>query len=98
MMTHRTRLALLMIALFTAALTAARAPATITFSEHIAPIVFQSCATCHRPDGAAPFALVSYADVTRRAKQIAKVTNQRIMPPWHAESGSYPFKDERRLT
>lgn len=83
----------------TAAPTSAPSAANaVTFSEHIAPIVFQNCATCHRPDGAAPFALASYEDVARRAKQVASVTRDRIMPPWHAEGGSYPFKDERRLT
>jgi mono/diheme cytochrome c family protein len=70
----------------------------VTFSETIAPIVFQQCAGCHRDGGAAPFALTSYADVAKRARQIAAVTRTRTMPPWHAESGSYRFKDERRLT
>ena len=70
----------------------------VTFSETIAPIVFEHCAVCHRDGGAAPFALVSYADAVKRARQIASVTRTRTMPPWHAEPGSYPFKDERRLT
>jgi hypothetical protein len=73
-------------------------PSAITFADHIAPIVFQNCVTCHRPDGAAPFALVTYADVAKRARQIASVTRTRTMPPWHAEPSSYAFKDERRLT
>ena len=27
----------------------------VTFSEHIAPIVYDNCVTCHRPGEAAPF-------------------------------------------
>jgi hypothetical protein len=37
-----------------------------TFTEHIAPIVFNNCTSCHRPGEAAPFALMSYADVKKR--------------------------------
>lgn len=70
----------------------------VTFSETIAPIVFEHCAGCHRAGGAAPFPLVSYGDAVKRARQIAAVTRTRTMPPWHAEPGAYPFKDERRLT
>jgi hypothetical protein len=70
----------------------------VTFSETIAPIVFERCAGCHRADGAAPFALVSYDDVAKRGRQIAAATRTRKMPPWHAEDGSYPFKYDRRLT
>jgi hypothetical protein len=70
----------------------------VTFSETIAPIIFERCAGCHRADGVAPFALVSYADVAKHARKIAAVTRTRTMPPWHAESSSYRFKYDRRLT
>ena len=32
-------------------------PAAVTFSEHVAPIVFANCTPCHRPGEAAPFQL-----------------------------------------
>ena len=41
----------------------ARAAAPVTFSETIAPIVYDNCVTCHRPGEAAPFSLISYEDV-----------------------------------
>src|SRR5689334_9315998 len=75
----------------------AAAPA-ITFTEHIAPLVYANCVTCHRTGEVAPFALVTYEDVATRAKQIARVTTERIMPPWHATHGYGEFLDERRLT
>jgi hypothetical protein len=71
---------------------------TVTFSETIAPIVFDNCATCHRPGEAAPFSLLSYEDVRKRGALIASVTKSGYMPPWHAAHGYGDFSDERRLT
>ena len=69
----------------------------ITFNKQIAPIIYNNCSSCHRPGEAAPFSLLSYQDVQKRGKTIAAVTAARFMPPWKAEGGSYPFRDERRL-
>ena len=70
----------------------------ITFSRHVAPIVFEHCAPCHRPGGSGPFTLLSYDDVARRARQITEVTTSRFMPPWLPEPGFGEFVGERRLT
>jgi hypothetical protein len=75
-----------------------KAPGALTFSKEIAPIIFDKCASCHRPGAVAPFSLLSYQDVRKRAKQIAYITEKRIMPPWKADQGDYEFKDDRRLT
>jgi len=72
--------------------------ADVTFSEHIAPIIYSRCASCHRPGEAAPFSLLNYDDVAKRGKLIAAVTASRLMPPWRAEPASYPYKDSRRLS
>ncbi len=69
-----------------------------TFAEHIAPIIFQNCTSCHRPGEAGPFPLTNYAEVAKRGKMIAAVTKSRYMPPWHAEKTHYAFANERRLT
>jgi hypothetical protein len=71
---------------------------TVTFSETIAPILYQNCVTCHRPGEAAPFPLISYEDAKRRGALIATVTKSRYMPPWHAAHGYGEFVGERRLT
>jgi len=70
----------------------------VTFTESIAPIVYANCVTCHRPGEVAPFSLISYEDVAKRGALIAKVTESRYMPPWHAEPGDAAFVGERRLT
>ena len=80
----------------TAAL-AAQNSAPVTFNRNIAPIIFHSCSTCHRPGEAAPFALLTYSDVKRHARQIAEVTQSRAMPPWLPEPQPLKFADELRL-
>ncbi len=79
------------------ALLAAQPANPVTFSKHIAPIIFNNCAECHRPGEAAPFSLLSYQDVAKRGKIIASVTQSRFMPPWKAEDTSFAFRDQRRL-
>ena len=72
--------------------------AEVTFTKDVAPIIFNHCAGCHRPGEAAPFALLNYNDVRKRARLIVRVTEDRVMPPWHAEKGSFAFHGDRRLT
>ena len=72
-----------------------RAP---TFTEHVAPIIFENCTSCHRPGEIGPFPLITYEDVRKRARQIAEVTGTKFMPPWHAESGHVAFLHPRVLT
>jgi mono/diheme cytochrome c family protein len=74
------------------------AEADVTFNKHVAPIVFEQCAGCHREGEVAPFPLLSYADVQKRAKQIRQVTGKKFMPPWKSLAGHGSFVDERRLT
>jgi hypothetical protein len=69
-----------------------------TFTEHVAPIVFDRCTSCHRPGEAAPFSLLNYDDVRKRGKLIANVTQSRYMPPWRGESEMGSFRYDRRLT
>jgi mono/diheme cytochrome c family protein len=75
-----------------------RAKGTVTFTKDIAPLVFDRCANCHRPGEVAPFPLLSYRDVSKRARLIQTVIEERKMPPWKAEPGPEHFVDERRLS
>ena len=70
---------------------------TVTFNEHVAPIVFEHCSPCHRPGEAAPFSLLTYADVRARAAGIVRLTADRDMPPWKPEPGYGEFARPRRL-
>ena len=70
----------------------------LTFAEHIAPIIYDNCSGCHRADQNAPFALLTFGDVSKRAKQIAEVTASGYMPPWLADAPRGTFHNDRRLT
>jgi len=69
----------------------------LTFNKDVAPIVFQNCARCHRPGQAAPFNLLNYADVKKRAKQVVEVVEKRFMPPWLPEPGHGEFQGDLSL-
>jgi hypothetical protein len=71
---------------------------TVTFSEHVAPILFHNCAICHRPGEAGPFTLLSYQHAQSRGRQIAEVTASGYMPPWKPEAGYAEYKNKRGLT
>ncbi len=70
----------------------------LTFTRHIAPIIFENCSRCHRPGEAGPFDLLTYEDVRKRASQIVMVTSDRFMPPWIPVPGYGSLAGERRLT
>jgi len=73
-------------------------PGQLTFSKDVAPIIFANCTPCHRPSQSAPFSLLTFQDVKKRAKDIADVTARRYMPPWLPEQGYGEFTHERRLS
>jgi mono/diheme cytochrome c family protein len=70
----------------------------VTFNKDVAPIIFRSCATCHRPGEAGPFPLLTYADGKKHARQIVAVTHSRFMPPWLPAPGELKFAGEMRLS
>ena len=72
--------------------------ASVTFTKDVAPILFKACASCHRPEGIAPFSLLTYEDAKSHAVAIVAATRDRDMPPWKPEPGYGEFLDERRLT
>jgi len=73
-------------------------PENITWSEHIAPIIYKNCSPCHRPGQSGPFNLLSYADAVKKAKQIKFVTKSKYMPPWPADQNYSHFIGERVLS
>lgn len=70
----------------------------VTYTRDIAPIMMTMCASCHRPGQSAPFSLLTYRDVSKRAKQIVEVTQSRFMPPWKPEPDFGHFRDAQRLS
>ena len=72
--------------------------AKVTYARDIAPIIRARCLNCHREGQAAPFALADYDQTAKRARQIVRVTQDRIMPPWIPAPGHEKFVGERWLT
>jgi hypothetical protein len=76
----------------------------VTFTKHIAPILQRSCENCHRPDGVAPMALVTYEDVRPWARAIKQRTSlgpkAGVMPPWYVEKtiGIQQFHNDPSLS
>lgn len=71
---------------------------TVTYSEHIAPIIYKHCTNCHRTGEIAPFPLTKYEEVRDRADFIEYVTAIRYMPPWKPEIGYQDYLGENYLS
>ena len=69
-----------------------------TFSKDIASIVYKNCTPCHRPGSGAPFDLLTYSDVKKHIHTIQQAVNERLMPPWPADTGYSHFISEKVLT
>ena len=94
------RAACLLVGSLAVAVGAHAAPATVpTFTKDVAPIVFNSCAACHRAGEVAPMTLTSYDDVRPWAKVIKNKVLSREMPPWGADPAhSLKMRNDRSLT
>ena len=70
----------------------------VTFSKDVAPIVYRSCAECHRTGEIGPMSLLSYKDVRPWAKSIREKVINREMPPWHADPKVGKWSNDRSLS
>ncbi|MFK8005647.1 MAG: hypothetical protein AB8H03_04720 [Saprospiraceae bacterium] len=70
----------------------------ITFAEHIAPIIFENCTPCHRPNQIAPMPFTNYEEVSSYASMIKYVTEIKYMPPWKTVNKNHHFEGERGLS
>ncbi|HEU0030085.1 MAG TPA: hypothetical protein VFQ53_05605 [Kofleriaceae bacterium] len=75
-------------------------PAGLTFYEDVAPLLAKHCVGCHRPDGAAPFSLITADDVLAVDALIPDMVTTRQMPPWGADNSGAcnTFRDARWMT
>jgi Copper type II ascorbate-dependent monooxygenase, N-terminal domain/Secretion system C-terminal sorting domain len=55
------------------------------WAQHIAPILYKNCTSCHNPKGAAPSSFLTYADVNTKGAAIKYNVANKIMPPWKAD-------------
>ena len=72
---------------------------TPTFTKDVAPILYESCVSCHRPGEVAPMSLMTYQQARPWARAIKGKVVSREMPPWHADpTVELAFKNDRRLS
>ncbi len=55
---------------------------SVNWSEHVAPIIYKHCTSCHRAGEVAPFSLTNYQEAVNWGQMIRYVTGIRYMPPW----------------
>ncbi len=92
------QLIIILFLLYTFSCNTNKLPENVTYSEHIAPILYKNCTSCHRAGEAGGFNLISYQDAASRGKLLKYVTQSRFMPPWPADATYSHFIDEKVLT
>jgi mono/diheme cytochrome c family protein len=70
----------------------------VTFNQDVAPILFDKCATCHRPGAGGPMTLTSFRDVRPWARAIKARVSKREMPPWSADQRWGDYRNDISLT
>ena len=68
------------------------------YARDVAPILRRHCASCHRPDGEAPFALQTERQAKRHAAMMVEVVEQGRMPPWYASTAYGEFSNRPTMT
>ena len=68
----------------------------ITWNREISRIVYEHCASCHRPGGTA-FSLMTYQEAQPRASAIKDAVLSRRMPPFGAVKGFGDFRNDSSL-
>lgn len=71
---------------------------TVTYTEDIAPIIYQNCTQCHRSGEIGPMPFTNYFEVVSWGSMIEYVTSIGYMPPWPADPTYSEFLGERFLT
>jgi mono/diheme cytochrome c family protein len=69
----------------------------VTWNREISRLVYDRCASCHRPGGTA-FSMMTYTDVQPRLVAIKTAVLSRTMPPWGAIKGFGEFRNDQALT
>jgi hypothetical protein len=87
-----------MVKLSTLALLPAALAAAPTFTKDVAPILYQRCVQCHRPNDIAPMSLLDYKSARPWAKSIREAVLTRKMPPWFADPHYGAFANDARLS
>lgn len=73
-------------------------PETVTYYEHVKPILDGRCNGCHVEDGIGPFALTTYEEAKAVRTGLSSQVANRIMPPWLAGQECAEYQHDYSLT
>ena len=69
-----------------------------TWSDDVATIVYNKCASCHHPGGIAPFSLMTYAEAAPMASAMHDAIITDKMPPWPPDNNYQEYSHARSLS
>jgi hypothetical protein len=75
-----------------------KAHSQVNFAEHIAPIIYTHCTSCHRPGEIGTMPFTNYQEIRAYGTAIAYVTGIRYMPPWKPNHNYSNFLGENVLS
>lgn len=78
--------------------TTAGVEATVTYYEHVKPLLDARCASCHQDGGIAPFALTTYEDAAAWSGAAGIAIHAGTMPPWPPAAGCNEYAGNRELS
>ena len=87
-----------LLVLSVAGIASGEAAGTPTFAKDVAPILYENCVACHRPNHLAPMSLITYADARPWARAVKTKVLAREMPPWGADSSIRAYTNDASLT
>jgi hypothetical protein len=73
------------------------APAPITFTKDVLPILQKNCQSCHRPGEVAPMSFLTYESTRPWVRAIKAAVVAKKMPPWFADPQHGQFSNDRSL-
>ncbi len=69
-----------------------------TWSSDVAQVFYNKCTACHHPGGAAPFSLMTHAEVSPLAAAVYQCINTGEMPPWPPDNNYQQYQHNRALS
>jgi hypothetical protein len=71
---------------------------TVTWAEHVAPLLQRHCWSCHAPGHSSTSPLTEYAQAVEARLPIKRAVLARTMPPWNAVPGFGAFANDHGLS
>lgn len=72
--------------------------ASVTYHEHVRPLLERHCVACHQPGNIGPFPMTSYEEVFALREAIMLSIDAGTMPPWLAGPDCREYLGEPSLT